>query len=33
VTIEGEKVAFDRPVADGEVIRVGKHRFGKIKVR
>lgn len=33
VTIDGEKVAFDRVVADGEVIRVGKHRFAKINVR
>ena len=33
VTIAGEKVPFDRVVADGEVIRVGKHRFAQIKVR
>ncbi|MEP7104967.1 MAG: tyrosine--tRNA ligase [Chloroflexota bacterium] len=33
VTIDGEKAPFDRLVAEGEVIRVGKHRFAKIKVR
>ncbi len=32
VTIDGEKVACDREVRDGEVLKVGKHRFAKIKV-
>jgi acyl-CoA hydrolase len=32
VTIDGEKVAFDRPVRDGEVIKVGKRRFVRARV-
>jgi tyrosyl-tRNA synthetase len=33
LSIEGEKVRFDRPIHDGEVVRVGKRRFIRVRVR
>jgi pSer/pThr/pTyr-binding forkhead associated (FHA) protein len=30
--VNGEKVAEDRDVADGDVISVGKHKFVRVKL-